>query len=371
VTPSPSISWTDLFQAIENAGFTLKLRVVEKSGQPFLLLPSSPSLAARALSLYPAQTNPARLARLLLRTALRTGLPLPFHEVTIRLNQNDPFPRFLAEMAGVKSGVFPALAILAGNPNTAGRRFIVLLFDEHRLPVSVVKAGFGESATQLIRKETLFLQSAPSGLPGLPSFRASFASGQMEALALDFVEGDSPRTEDRQTIGKLLATWLDRGKQVGIGEIPAWQILEKIHASHPLFLRLTTKLAGRSFCPALVHGDFAPWNIKVSPRDGVWKVLDWERGERTGFPGWDWFHYVIQTGILVGRRNPETLVNELEDLFHTTSFQTYAELAGIQGGEKALAAAYLFHCVEVLKPAEGLDAARTLLSLLETRWLKD
>ena len=39
--------------------------------------------------------------------------------------------------------------------------------------------------------------------------------------------------------------------------------------------------------------------ITVRPQDGSWVVLDWERGEPEGLPGWDWFHYVVQTGVLV------------------------------------------------------------------------
>ena len=89
----------------------------------------------------------------------------------------------------------------------------------------------------------------------------------------------------------------------------------------------------------MTHGDFAPWNIKVSRADGSWLALDWERGQLAGIPGWDWFHYAIQTGILVEKLPPERVAQRLEELFNAPVFWTYAEAAGIAGKEKPLATA--------------------------------
>jgi len=55
--------------------------------------------------------------------------------------------------------------------------------------------------------------------------------------------------------------------------------------------------------PALTHGDFAPWNVKVSRRQ--WTVLDWERGELAGRAGWDWFHFVMQPPCSCGANAPK------------------------------------------------------------------
>jgi hypothetical protein len=118
------------------------------------------------------------------------------------------------------------------------------------------------------------------------------------------------------------------------------------------------------------HGDFAPWNIKVSPA-GAWTVLDWERGERTGFPGWDWFHYVIQSGILVGHLPTAVLIQRVESLLSSVAFREYATRGGIQGCERELVLAYLLHVVEVIKPSEGLTPTRELLEALAARWRKD
>jgi len=119
--------------------------------------------------------------------------------------------------------------------------------------------------------------------------------------------------------------------------------------------------------PCVQHGDFVPWNIKVSS-EGGWTVLDWERGELTGIPGWDWFHYVLQTGLLVKRMTTQTLVERAEALLASDNFRGYASRAGISGVERELLLSYLFHLVEVIQPSEGRVQSRNLLTALAERW---
>ncbi|EEF57258.1 hypothetical protein [Pedosphaera parvula] len=366
---SPPISWAELFQAKGQADCHLQFRTVKKAGQPFLLLPDSRLLAARSLSLYPAQTSKARLARKALSVALKLGMPLPLEKVTLAIVTGDPFASFLKELVGGKPGRFPSFALLAGNPNVEGRRFILLLFDERDQPAVVVKAGIGESASRLIRKESAFLQSAPPSIGGLPEFLRTLSSVKVEALALRYIEGDSPQGEVGDGIGNILANWIDRQKRVGIEDVPAWQNLKERTSSNPLLARLTGEFANLNFHPAIFHGDFAPWNIKVSSKDGTWTVLDWERGEKIGFPTWDWLHYVIQTGILVDKLATEKLVERLQTLFGAREFQNYLKLSGLEGAEKYLAIAYLLYSVEVLQQTEGRQRATELLARLAHNWI--
>ena len=368
--PAPaSISWTELFESTAPSDTSFELWVLKKSGIPFLLLPLSPTLAAHSLSLYPAQTRLAKLAKSLLRAALEARLPIPLAKTSVNLSREDPFPKFLADLFDAKSQPFPSLAILAGNPRTEGRRFILLLFNEQGEPAFVVKAGIGESARQLIRHEIAFLHSAPTGIPGLPSILGSFDAGNVSAMALDFISGDSPAAGDWPTAGKLLSSWIDDARQIQIQEMPAWQALEKARSSDPLFNQLAQKLGNFSFHPVMFHGDFAPWNIKLSSEDKSWSVLDWERGDLTGIPGWDWFHYVIQTGVLVQKQKPESVFRIIEQLLDSIAFQNYALHARIKGREKVLVIAYLFHLINVVGPSEGLETCHSLLSLLCQRWL--
>lgn len=362
-------NWTDLFESKSRADFSMELFVVRKSGTPFLLLPKSPSLAATSLSLYPAQTSRAKLAKSLLRAALRLRLTAPLEKATFAVGSREPFARFLAGLVDSPAGSVPEMAVLSGNPRTEARRYIFLLFDNQRRAAFVVKAGRTEAARQLIRHEAAFLHSAPAGTPGLPQLRASFDTEPASAFALDFVAGDSPKPEAWPTLGKLFSSWVNAQKTIRVCDAKVWQTLEPACAADPLFTKLSLQLADVAFHPTIFHGDFAPWNIKVAPREQTWRVLDWERGDLAGIPGWDWFHYVIQSGILVCKQTPEQLLQTIEKLFATAQFQSYATAAGIRGNERLLAIAYLLHLVNVIRPSEGLETNKSLLALLAKRWL--
>src|SRR5437762_3252740 len=65
--------WDELFPGgdAQGQGIGLVMRLLRKRGRPFFLLPGAGGPAAECLSLYPAQTGRARLARRLMRWALR------------------------------------------------------------------------------------------------------------------------------------------------------------------------------------------------------------------------------------------------------------------------------------------------------------
>jgi hypothetical protein len=162
---------------------------------------------------------------------------------------------------------------------------------------------------------------------------------------------------------------VDPSRTLSLSTAPDWLRLEKTAPASPLLASLAAQLRPRTVHPAIHHGDFAPWNIKVSPA-GAWTVLDWERGELAGIPGWDWFHYLIQTGILVGHLPTPTLVQRVESLLASDTFRQYATRSGIVGCERELVLAYLLHNVEVIKPSEGLTASADLLRALSARWAR-
>jgi len=335
------------------------MRILRKRGEPFLFLPPESKLAVESLALYPAQTRRARWARSLLRTALRAHLPLPLEQARWPVSLTDPFVQFICRSADARQGEFPRAAILAGNPAAEGRRFTLLAFSADGRPVTVIKAGVNSSAQQLIEREEACLNSVAEKCRGsVPTLLATFRSESIRAIALEFFPGDSPRGEVREQLLEILGSWLSATHTVALGEIPAWQRLRACGASHPL----VEQLSAHTVAPAITHGDFAPWNIKVSPRDGRWTVLDWERGAAVGVPGWDWFHYEIQSAILVEKCPTSTLQRRIDQLLSSASFRTYATRARIQEVCLPLVAAYLLYSVEITPPTEGLQALRDLLA---------
>lgn len=359
-------SWVNLFTPSDppnSLTVTQRFRVLRKQGEPLLILPTRAALAAQALSLYPAQSWLARMARFGLRQTMRWGVPAGTNaEVTIASTNN--FPQFLRRLAGTET--FPSLAILTGNPRQSGRRFLLLVFNAQGRPASVIKAGMGEPAKDLIRLEESFLESVPSGTTGVPKLRDQFESDSLSAFATDFIPGDSPRPRDDSELARLMTAWLDQSRTVGLSALAAWQRLAL--ASSPLFARLDKQLGDKQFHPSLSHGDFAPWNIKVGS-DGRWVVLDWERGQLVGPPAWDWFHFVIQPAILVKKLSTTMLTEKIDALLNSPSFQRYSQTAGLAGFERQWVLAYLLHCRDVIRPAEGSPQTSALLETLASKWL--
>ncbi len=367
--PAPEKFWEELFATAQAkpGEIRLEMRALRKHGRPFLLLPLQPRAAAAALQLYPAQTSRARLARNLMRTALGLSMPVGTESVSFTASSDDPFVRFLVSINGKKNGALPPFAILAGNPASDGQRFLILVFDAAQKPIAVVKAGITGRAKSLIEKEESLLHDLAGSITGIPRIRGVCQSSRLRAIAFDFFPGDSPRPRHESSIPPLLTSWLDQKRKITLRDTADWARLEAAcPPSHPILPALR-RIRDWSLHPALQHGDFAPWNIKVSPT-GAWTVLDWERGELIGIPAWDWFHYVVQPAILVEKLRPVFVVQRVEQLLGSPAFRQYAVTSGINGCERELVLAYLLHAAEVINPSEGLNATRELLTALAARW---
>lgn len=330
-------------------------RVICKNGQPWLFLPARPGAASVTASLYPAQSFRARFARGLLRILASTGVVPLGRQAVLDLDPANRFAAFLQKCAGT-AGI-PEFGILAGNSATPGARMIFLLFGTSGDPKAIVKAGGSPRARALVRHESRFLYSAGGQYQGVPRLRQHFDEELVQALALDYVPGDSPPAQRVEEPEFLLTTWVDLNQTKPLQELPAWG---RLAAAAP---DAAARLASIPVRPTLWHGDFAPWNIKArSLRE--WTVLDWERGELQGVPCWDWFHYVLQPAILVKRLPIDRLLELSRSLLASGAFKAYAARTGTAGRAEQLLKAYLAYCVEVIRPSEGMDLTREFLSAL-------
>jgi hypothetical protein len=357
--------WEALFSSSRSNGGSeaVRMQLLRRRGEPFLLFPVSSPLAAQALDLYAAQSLKARLAKSLLRTALRVGLPLRLEKVFLTINLGNAFVDYLAKVAGVNAGSRAEFALLAGNPRVAGRRFILLVFDSGGAPKAVVKAGTDQEGFRLIDHEVTFLKSVPPNTPGVPTLHSVLRSESVSAFAMDFVAGLAPHAEESPAIERLLTSWIDSGRKVAIGELPAWQRLEAGCGALPKEIK---RLASATGHPAIYHGDFAPWNIKAQGER--WILLDWERGELAGPPLWDWLHFIVQPAILVERCSTEKVLAIIQGLLQSPPLVRYVERSGLTGHERELTAAYLHYCIHVLRPSEGLRELTALSQAALRTW---
>lgn len=358
-------TWLELFAAgPDEPKVALALRVLRRGGQPFLYLPTHNRAAARALDLYPAQTCKARLAKTLLTLSYRFSFLSRGGGETFLLPAQNLFLASLALTAGLPTGQIPEFAVLAGNPHAPGRRYVFLLFDTDAKPVAVVKAGHTERARELIQHEAALLRELGGKQSALPKLRDETVCGKVAAFSTDFIADTSPSGDCTEMLAAILSAWLDESREVSLSELPAWQRLLQTEAAASLPECVRT-LTSRRVRPALMHGDLAPWNVKVA--EGRWTVLDWERGERVGVPGWDWLHFVLQPAILVQRAAPASMLAKLERLFATPAFVRYATQAKIAGQEWSWAAAYLCYCLRITRQTEGATRLQPLLQAILDR----
>lgn len=344
-----------------------RMRLLRRHGQPLLLVPEQRAAVPEALALYPAQTSRARLARGLAGICLRVGLPLGSERLTLRVDRRTLFTRFLFPGGEVAPGA--SFALLCGNPRARGRRCILLVFDPAGRPCRLVKAGVGPDAVELVRREAAFLRTLPVGTASAPALLGEFRGQNQAAMALEYAPGVNPDPGQVGPLARLLTSWLRPAERVALVELAAWRRLVAATGADPLLGRLAAAVGDARVVGSLHHGDLAPWNIRVAPDTGRWVVLDWERGERSGPPGWDWFHFVIQTEILVRRARPEAIARRLEALLASPEFAHYARVAGIESHARALAVAYLLYTVRVMPPTEGAETTRAVLDRLARHWM--
>lgn len=367
-SPAP---WEFLFPAPISGERMVRLRcrLVRKHGHPLLLVPVRRRTIGASLGMYPAQTRRAKALRGLFGLLLWAGCPLGTTSQTLCVNPEAGLTRFLFPESLVQET--DGLALLCGNPHAPGRRFILLVFDRAGRPRFVVKTGRGEAARRLIRAETAFLKSAPAAALNAPQVLGTFSEGGIEAVRLEYVPGTPPQPHDTGALPDLLESWLHLGQQVHLADLPAWQRLASASGNPELCRRLESAMGSTLVCPAIYHGDFAPWNVRVDPATRRWAVLDWERGEAMGPPGWDWFHYVVQTEILVARRGPEATAACVEALLRSDTFQRYAVKAGMEKSARFMMLACLACDVGAISPVEDSRPVHELMNLLAQRWLPD
>jgi hypothetical protein len=363
-----------LFVSQKNAGeeksspLDFEWRLVRRRGRPFMLLPSSPALVRTGLNLYSAQRRRAKVWRKVLPLLFHTPLAGLFEHVRFRADASAEIIQFMSQQAGVPAEqVFPAAIKLSEAGSQS--RLVLLLCDESGRPARVIKAGLNAAGRAATDKEADFLAQLPPGKLGCVRLVGRLSTPTLSAFSTDYFPGTSPF--DDAGLENLFHDWLNPDTTAWLELLPAWQELAAaVDAPHrEAWRQISAALAGKTVRTTLYHGDFTPWNVRTINSRNL-QVFDWERGSFQGIPGWDWFHFTIQTAILARRHSAERAAAEVEQLIHSPRFKKYAVAAGISEIVEPLVLAYLLHHVWVTKPSEGGRSSRALFDLLSTHWLK-
>lgn len=118
------------------------------------------------------------------------------------------------------------------------------------------------------------------------------------------------------------------------------------------------------------HGDAAPWNLLETPEGFV--LVDWESAGPASAPGWDLWHWLVQSHALLGRPRRVELLESLRGAGRLGGpVRVFLRAAGLEGGDLAeFLRTYLVRSREGLDPStpdgqRGIVAREALLRELD------
>lgn len=345
-------------------------RLVRRKKRPFLLLPEKSGSTSDSFTLYSAHRPLAKLWRLMIPLVLRTPLAKLFGRVVIQADAGSEFMQFLAHQSKVPVRMLQTPAIKFGGVVGKTSRVVMLVCDASGHPIRVIKVGINPQGRAATEREADLLSRLPKDVIGCTGITGRFHSDALSAFATDYFSGAS--LENDVGIEKLFHDWLNDAPPEPIKNLASWRELDSIAtgANFQQWPTLRDALASQTVRTTIYHGDFAPWNVRMTNLENI-RAFDWERGHLKGIPAWDWFHYIVQTSILVERHSPERVAAELEQLFRSPRFQKYASDAGISQILEPLLLAYLLDQKLVVQPREGGELTDRLFQLLWSQWQLD
>ena len=340
-------------------------RLIRRKGRPFLLLPPRLTEIRAGLNLYSAQRRPAKIWRALLPVMFQTPAVKVFERIQFQADAASPIMQFMAEQAGRPAAEISPAAIKVSEVGSRAR-LVMLLCDESGRPGRVIKAGVNPAGLAATNREVELLEKLPPNKLGCIRVTGRLTTPAISAFATDYFPGTSPN--DDAGMEHLFHAWLNDEPPVPLESLPSWhELAASAGAKSECWEILCRALAGKKIRTTLYHGDFAPWNVRIVNSQNL-QAFDWERGRLHGFPGWDWFHFIVQTSVLARGYSVERAAAEVEQLIHSPRFQKYAAAAGISDIAEPLLLAYLLHQCWVIKPLEGAKTTAALFDFLFAHW---
>lgn len=189
------------------------------------------------------------------------------------------------------------IIVYVGTPGIQ-RKAVCTLVDERGEPVAILKVPLEAGAHASLARETANLIRLEAERPDLPVPRA------LRLSAGSSVHGQTilPGRPSGRSFGSRHAEFL--GALGGSGSVDLASVAAALR-DDPVASRLAPSvrswlgvLGGR--VPAVwVHGDFAPWNLRVDKGRRL-AAFDWEEGRADGLPVWDIAHFHVQQAFLFG-----------------------------------------------------------------------
>lgn len=348
-----NMPWTLMGQEVAAGNAGKRFLALPSRHRPRWLLPENGAhFVSRGLDLYAPATLGGQAYKLGLLALAASGVGALFKSRVIIVNERAD--SVLAEVRKrLADGATCSCAISCGTPGP-DEKLTVQLMSRAGDVVAFAKIGETGRARALLMQEARMLEflAGTSIAAQVPQLIAQFEHEGCFVLMLTAVTGV---TADNRFTGKhwrfLSRLVLDQPINICTYLFDVKRLPQRLTVLHggivDTLSRAVTWLEAARACicrAAVVHGDFAPWNIRVDRASVPPEifVFDWELGYEVGLPGWDVFHFIVQTDVLVRRRSAAAILRHLETLFGNQDARDYLLSAGLTSGDvKALLMAYL------------------------------
>lgn len=292
-------------------------------GRGYLIPLESRRMSIQALDLYNAQACRARLAKRLLTIGLGLGIAQPLiRKVHMGIPEaglngkaaNRHLLEQLKQMLGRKDLRF---AISLGTPGPHRKPVLQALTSDGTI-IGYVKVGWNTITNSLVQNEAEVLRCLGNGsFSSLVAPTVLYAGWWEECFfCLQSPPGDKVKVAPGTLTPRYLAVQKElaavQTRRVSLRESTFWaglsQRIERVQDTyyrHILQHGSSTAEAWLGDGPLpfhFSHGDYAPWNTRLL--NGRLLLFDWEYSAPEAPPGYDLFHFTVQTARLLNKRSP-------------------------------------------------------------------
>ena len=324
----------------------------------------NPHVSSAGFNLYTPAKMSARLKRFAARVAVHSRLPFWYRDQLL-IAQREPSP-----LVRALSDLFPGqqvhIALSAGAPDGAlNRKASAAAIGADGTVLAFLKLATTRLTRDLLLREANVLgklAGSPELAPRVPRLLGASEIDGTFVLIQAPLPG-SPAPLPVTPLHENLFDALASGPAVEPEAIGLVRSLpDRIAAlpqPHPELAEslngILAALADQRIRRAVVHGDFAPWNLRL--QDGRLSIFDWEYGDLDGPAGLDEIHYRLQVGYLIHNWSVGKTVAEVCE---TAVLDRYLSQPG-PAARRALVALYLVELLVRLY-SEGYDRSNDMIA---------
>jgi thymidylate kinase len=294
-----------------------------KDGRGYLIPLNSRQVGLNALQFYNAQNLKARAVKKLLMIGLKRGFAQPLLRKVYLRTPRDTSPagttgglllEHLQQLLGRQDLQF---AVSLGTPGPHRKPVLQALAPDGTV-IGYVKVGWNEATNALVQNEADVLRRLRDASFRCFTVPIVLCAGRWEGRSLCI---QSPPVGRGEAAPKLLPPrylaaqremaaihmqWIPLSKSAFWADL--WQRLERTQRTYYRQLLqqgvhvVEAWLGERPLPFHFSHGDFTPWNAQLL--HGHLFLFDWEYADWEAPPGYDLFHFTVQTARLLSKQSP-------------------------------------------------------------------